>query len=166
MWPCLVKILYTELKLLCGNLCRCPPAIPNHIIQNVCPRRAYKKVVATVYFGITNMGNTICPGHKKLLSSILNIDHLQILSLIFYNLKHKPVFWKWHHVTCPIWQKTYLKTDAEAFEVLQYRKGHTVIVVMSRRVMGIKSFNACRWSGGNKTPGVNLVIKCVVLQVN
>ena len=42
----------------------------------------------------------------------------------------------------------------------------TVIVVMSRRVMGIKKFNSCRWSGGNKTPGVNLVIKCVVLQVN
>jgi hypothetical protein len=42
----------------------------------------------------------------------------------------------------------------------------TVIVVMSRRVMGIKNFNSCRWSGGNKTPGVNLVIKCVVLQVN
>jgi hypothetical protein len=37
----------------------------------------------------------------------------------------------------------------------------TVIVVMSRRVMGIKNFNSCRWSGGNKTPGVNLVIKCV-----
>ena len=42
----------------------------------------------------------------------------------------------------------------------------TVIVVMSRRVMGIKNFNSCQWSGGNKTPGVNLVIKCVVLQVN
>jgi hypothetical protein len=35
-----------------------------------------------------------------------------------------------------------------------------VIVVMSRRVMGIKNFNSCQWSGGNKTPGVNLVIKC------
>ena len=42
----------------------------------------------------------------------------------------------------------------------------TVIVVMSRRVMGIKILTSCRWSGGNKTPGVNLVIKCVVLQVN
>jgi hypothetical protein len=40
----------------------------------------------------------------------------------------------------------------------------TVIVVMSRRVMGITNFNSCRSSGGNKTPGVNLVIKCVVLQ--
>jgi hypothetical protein len=31
----LVKIRYTELKLLCGNLCGCPPlTIPNHII---CP---------------------------------------------------------------------------------------------------------------------------------
>ena len=38
----------------------------------------------------------------------------------------------------------------------------TVIVVMSRRVMGIQILNSCRWSGGNKTPGVNLVI---VLQV-
>jgi hypothetical protein len=36
----------------------------------------------------------------------------------------------------------------------------TLIVVMSRRVMGIKIFNSCRWSGGNKTPGVNPVIKC------
>jgi hypothetical protein len=36
----------------------------------------------------------------------------------------------------------------------------TVIVVMSRIVMGIKILNSCRWSGGNKTPGVNLVIKC------
>ena len=26
MWPSLVKIRYTELKLLCGNLCGCPPA--------------------------------------------------------------------------------------------------------------------------------------------
>jgi hypothetical protein len=34
----------------------------------------------------------------------------------------------------------------------------TVIVVMSRRVMGIKILNSCGWSGGNKTPGVNLVI--------
>ena len=34
----------------------------------------------------------------------------------------------------------------------------TVIVIMSRRVMGIKILNSCRWSGGNKTPGVNLVI--------
>ena len=34
----------------------------------------------------------------------------------------------------------------------------TVIVVMSRRVMGIQILNSCRWSGGNKTPGVNLVI--------
>ena len=42
----------------------------------------------------------------------------------------------------------------------------TVIVIMSRRVMGINILNSCRWSGGNKTPGVNLVIKCVVLQVN
>jgi hypothetical protein len=33
-------------------------------------------------------------------------------------------------------------------------------------VMGIKILNSGRWSGGNKTPGVNLVIKCVVLQVN
>jgi hypothetical protein len=41
----------------------------------------------------------------------------------------------------------------------------TVIVVMSRRVMGIKILNSCQWSGGNKTPGVNLVIKCVVLQL-
>ena len=31
----------------------------------------------------------------------------------------------------------------------------TVIVVMSRRVMGMKNFNSCRWSGGNKTPGVS-----------
>jgi hypothetical protein len=30
----------------------------------------------------------------------------------------------------------------------------TVIVVMSRRVMGITILNSCRWSGGNKTPGV------------
>jgi hypothetical protein len=35
----------------------------------------------------------------------------------------------------------------------------TVIVVMSRRVMGITILNSCRWSGGNKTPGVNLVIE-------
>ena len=34
----------------------------------------------------------------------------------------------------------------------------TVIVIMSRRVMWIKILNSCRWSGGNKTPGVNLVI--------
>ena len=34
----------------------------------------------------------------------------------------------------------------------------TVIVIMSRRVMGIKILNSCGWSGGNKTPGVNLVI--------
>jgi hypothetical protein len=34
----------------------------------------------------------------------------------------------------------------------------TVIVIMSRRVMGITILNSCRWSGGNKTPGVNLVI--------
>ena len=34
----------------------------------------------------------------------------------------------------------------------------TVIVIMFRRVMGIKILNSCRWSGGNKTPGVNLVI--------
>jgi hypothetical protein len=31
---------------------------------------------------------------------------------------------------------------------------------MSRRVMGITILNSCRWAGGNKTPGVNLVIKC------
>ena len=42
MWPSLVKIRYTELKLLCGNLCGRPPAIPNHI-------RAYNKVVTTKY---------------------------------------------------------------------------------------------------------------------
>ena len=42
MWPSLVKIRYTELNLLCGNLCGCPPAIPNHIIRPV-SRRAYKK---------------------------------------------------------------------------------------------------------------------------
>jgi hypothetical protein len=41
MWPRLVKIRYTELKLLCGNLCGRPPAIPNHIIRTV-SRRAYK----------------------------------------------------------------------------------------------------------------------------
>jgi hypothetical protein len=34
MWPSLVKIRYTELKISCGNLCgRPPPAIPNHIIR-------------------------------------------------------------------------------------------------------------------------------------
>jgi hypothetical protein len=37
MWPSLVKIRYTELKLLCGR----PPAIPNHIIRPV-SRRVYK----------------------------------------------------------------------------------------------------------------------------
>jgi hypothetical protein len=41
---CLVKIRYTELKLLCGNLCgrppARPPAIPNHIRRTV-SRRAY-----------------------------------------------------------------------------------------------------------------------------
>ena len=41
MWPSLVKIRYAELKILCGNLCGCPPTIPNHIIQPV-SRRAYK----------------------------------------------------------------------------------------------------------------------------
>jgi hypothetical protein len=45
MWPSMVKIRYTELKLLCGNLCGRPPAIPNHIIQLV-SRRAYKNVVS------------------------------------------------------------------------------------------------------------------------
>ena len=44
MWPCLVKIWYTELKLLWGNLCgRPPPAIPNHIIRPV-SRRSYKNI--------------------------------------------------------------------------------------------------------------------------
>jgi hypothetical protein len=33
MWPSMVKIRYTELKLLCGNLCGRPPTIPNHIIM-------------------------------------------------------------------------------------------------------------------------------------
>jgi hypothetical protein len=44
MWTSLVKIRYTELKLLCGNLCGRfrPPAIPNHIIRPV-SRRAYRK---------------------------------------------------------------------------------------------------------------------------
>ena len=42
MWPSLVKIQYTELKLLCGNLCGRPPAISNHIIRPF-SRRAYKK---------------------------------------------------------------------------------------------------------------------------
>ena len=42
MWPSLVKIRYTELKLLCGNLCGRPPAILYHIIRLV-SRWAYKK---------------------------------------------------------------------------------------------------------------------------
>ena len=42
MWPSLAKIWYTELKLLCGNLCGRPsPAIPNHIIRPV-SRPVYK----------------------------------------------------------------------------------------------------------------------------
>jgi hypothetical protein len=37
-----VKIWYTELKLLCGNLCgRPPPAIPNHIIRPVSRKRLH-----------------------------------------------------------------------------------------------------------------------------
>ena len=47
MWPSLVKIWYTELKLLCGNLCGRPPAIPNHIIRTV-SRRAYKKNIIEI----------------------------------------------------------------------------------------------------------------------
>jgi hypothetical protein len=47
--------------------------------------------------------------------------------------------------------------------VVMYLSGHVfelsyIWVIMSRRVMGIKILNSCRWSGGNKTPGVNLVI--------
>jgi hypothetical protein len=42
MWPSLVKIRYTEQKLLCGNLCGRPPAIPNHIIRPV-SRRTYNQ---------------------------------------------------------------------------------------------------------------------------
>ena len=41
MWPSLVKIRFTELKLLCGNLCGRPPTIPNHIMRPV-SRRAHK----------------------------------------------------------------------------------------------------------------------------
>ena len=45
MWPSVVKIQFTELKLSCGNMCgRKPPVIPNHIIRPV-SRRAYTKWV-------------------------------------------------------------------------------------------------------------------------
>jgi hypothetical protein len=47
MWPSSVKIRYTELKLLCGNLCGRPPAIPNHIIRPVL-RRAYKNRISGI----------------------------------------------------------------------------------------------------------------------
>ena len=49
MWPGLVKIRHTELKLLCGNLCGRPPAIPNHIIRPV-SRRAFKNVKNNKYY--------------------------------------------------------------------------------------------------------------------
>ena len=65
-----------------------------------------------------------------------------------------------------LWKKTHIKYSTER----DIPWSITVIVVMSRRVMGIKILNSCRWSvvywGGNETPGVNLVIKCVVLQVS
>ena len=53
MWPSLVKIRYTELKLLCGNLCGRPPAIPNHIIRAV-SRRAYKNPRNTTWSSCHN----------------------------------------------------------------------------------------------------------------
>ena len=39
---------YTELKLLCGNLCERPPAISNHIIR-LFSRRAYEKWQSSAY---------------------------------------------------------------------------------------------------------------------
>ena len=54
-------------------------------------------------------------------------------------------------------QWVYVRDDmSKGLEIMEW--SITVIVVMSRRVMGIQILNSCRWSGGNKTPGVNLVI--------
>ena len=90
-----------------------------------------------------------------------NTDLLQVTDKFYYNVVHLSLS-----------RIRTIKISGDRHRLHRYSTERdipwsiTVIVVMSRRVMGIKNFNSCRWSGGNKTPGVNLVIKCVVLQVN
>ena len=67
MWPSLVEIRYTELKLLCGNLCGRPPAIPNHIIRPV-SRRAHKN---QAYF--VNHGSKVSILKEKMVNISLNV---------------------------------------------------------------------------------------------
>jgi hypothetical protein len=52
---------------------------------------------------------------------------------------------EWHFLSSKDGDLSYVsnRSTIHVYKV-QYRKGHTVIVVMSRRVMGIKNFNSCR----------------------
>jgi hypothetical protein len=76
---------------------------------------------------------------RKLLSTLPNYAELEQILLFSVNWGKQ------------VWYRSYSTERDIPWSI-------TVIVIMSRRVMWIKILNSCRWSGGNKTPGVNLVI--------